>query len=124
MKKLLKFVFPLMFVTVVAAMPQEPAKKPSDALQVKIVRIQKHQSDLQVKAQAAQSQISTLTADYTQSNKELQDLVDEAYKEAGLKKEEYDLNPETLEFTKKVVPPPANNQNTSDPKASKDKKPK
>lgn len=106
MKKLLRFVVPFLFAVVVAAMPQTVQKVP-DALQLKIVRIQKHISDLQIRAQSAKAALDEAGNDYSKSSKDLGGLVDEAYKVAGLKKEEWDLNPETLEFTKKAGVPEA-----------------
>ena len=106
MKKLLLFSGLILFSVVAAALPQAPKAKPSVDVQLKIVKIQKHIADLQIRANAAQSALAAASQDYAQSSKDLADLVDQAYSNAGLKKEEYDLNPDTLEFTKKAAPEP------------------
>lgn len=114
--KVTKLAALFLFGVVAVALPQNPKPKPSDDLQLKIVRIQKHQLDLQVRANAAKSALDAASLDYQKSNKELGDLVDQAYKDAGLKKEEYDLDPDSLEFTKKAGLPAANTPPVADSK--------
>lgn len=94
----------VLFGLVAVALPQNPKLKVADDLQVKILRIQKHISDLQVRANAAQSALQSASQDYQKSSKDLGDLIDQACKDAGLKREECDVDTESLEITKKAVP--------------------
>lgn len=74
----------------------------SDTMQVKILKLQKHMSELQIQAGALQEAMAKAGQDYQKSSKDLIDLVDAIYKEAGLSKDDWSFSTETFEFTKKV----------------------
>jgi hypothetical protein len=82
------------------------SQKASDATQVKILRVQKHMTELQVQANALQDAMTKAGQDFAKSQKDLGDLVDGAYKEAGLSKTEWDFSVDTFEFSKKAAVKP------------------
>jgi septal ring factor EnvC (AmiA/AmiB activator) len=94
--------------------PQKEDKTPQKASlesQVKILQIQKTETQLSMRFNNCRQEMSTIPEAFQKLEKEKQDAVDAAIKEAGFKLEDEDLNVDTFEFIKKapvaVVPKPA-----------------
>lgn len=87
-------------------------------LQLKQKQLESQFLGLQQQVTSMQQQMTKLQGDYTEGGKALQDAIDAAYKDAKLDKKEWNLNLDTLEFTKMppAPPPPA-------PKPEEPKKP-
>jgi hypothetical protein len=81
------------------AVAQEKPKTAKEEVKVKILRAQVAQARIQAELSACQAR--NWQGDYAAFNKQLQDAVDEAFKDSGLDKKDYDLNMDTFEFMKK-----------------------
>ena len=91
--------------------PKEPSKevatpqKISLEAQVKILEIQMKESKLANQYNQCRTEMANIPEAFSKFEKEKQDAVDAAVKEKGFKVEDYDLNQDTFELTKKVSKP-------------------
>jgi|SRR5882724_1828934 len=98
MKKLAPFVLLLTLAVCVSA--DESHKLAADS-KVKIMEIQLKQERLGNQFAALQVQLQQVQATFQTSQKELQDAIDAAFKEAKLSKDEFNFDAQKYEFTKK-----------------------
>lgn len=75
-------------------------------LQLKQKQLESQFLGLQQQVTTMQQQMTKLQGDYTEGGMALQNAIDAAYKDAKLDKKEWNLNLDTLEFTKVPAPPP------------------
>lgn len=76
----------------------------SEALQLKITRIQNDQLAAQVEASSLQARLTQLSQQFASDSTQLADLQAQAFKEAKLSADDYTLDPKTLKFTAKPKP--------------------
>lgn len=86
------------------AQSSSPTPELSQELQLKITRIQNDQLAAQVEANQLQARLTQLSSQFTDDAKQLVDLQAQAFREAKLSPEAYDLDPKTLKFTPKPAP--------------------
>lgn len=82
----------------------QPQKAPSD-IQARILKLQLQATRIQSQFQACQQQ--DFQGQYNQVSAQMASIVGDALKDAKLEPKEWDLNLETFEFQKRVVPPVA-----------------
>lgn len=82
-----------------APKPAAIAPKLTDASHARIRDVQFKQAQLEARFSQLREQAAQLQAEYATTAKELNDSLDAAFKESGLKKEEWDLNLATLALT-------------------------
>lgn len=76
----------------------------SDSLQLKIVKLQNDQLQLQSQANQYQQALTGLSNQFAADGKQLGELEDQAFAEAKLSKEDYSIDPKTFKFTAKPKP--------------------
>ena len=83
-----------------------PAQNPKVSLETQnaILKVQLQQRAIQEDWKTCQAFIADAKEKAPGIDAQLQGLIKKAYADAGLKVEEYDLNPGTFEFTRRVVP--------------------
>lgn len=80
------------------ASPEPPVVAEIDQLRLKVLV-----QDLTIKQltyQQMQNQLQQLQTEFEQAQKNLQTIINEVYKKAGLKQEEYELDMQTFRFSK------------------------
>jgi septal ring factor EnvC (AmiA/AmiB activator) len=93
--------FLMVFVVAASlAVAADVEPKISDATHAKIRDIQLQQKSIEAQYLRTQQQLAALEKQYNETGTGLAKALDEAYKEAKAKPEEWSLNPETLQFTK------------------------
>jgi len=89
--------------------PQAPPTtepKVSDASHAKIRDIQLQQKGIEAQYLQTQQQLSKLEAQFNALGPQLNEALDAAYKEAGVKREDWSLDIQTLKFSKIEKKPP------------------
>lgn len=81
------------------------AKKAPSDIQARILKLQLQATRIQSQFQACQQQ--DFQGQYNQVSAQMASIVDEALRDAKLDKKDWDVNLETFEFQKRVVPPVA-----------------
>jgi septal ring factor EnvC (AmiA/AmiB activator) len=87
-----------LFASLAAAQATDP--KLSDTAHAKIRDVQLQQKNIENQYMQLQQQIVNLQAQFNGLNEQLKTETDAAYKEAGVKREEWTLDMATLKFTK------------------------
>lgn len=101
--------------------PEAPKKISNLETQVKILRLLRKQDQINGEYSKCTTEVIQLPQEFMKIEGEKQGLINEAYKAEGLKRDEYDLNIETFEFTKKLLPPqPPAPEKKPEPEKKKD----
>jgi hypothetical protein len=82
------------------AVAQAPEPKVSDATHAKIRDIQLQQKSIEAQYLQLQQQLDNMKGQYNALTPQLNEALDAAYKEAGVKREDYSLDIGTLKFSK------------------------
>lgn len=108
MRKVIAAVLFLLGVWLIAVglFAQDKPPQISAESRVAILKVQLHQKDLESRYLQAQQQMTAIQNEFTQTQTVLQAVIDAAYKEAKLDKKDWNLDVNTLEFTKVPPPPP------------------
>jgi hypothetical protein len=85
-------------VSLASAQATEP--KISDATHAKIRDLQLQQKTVETQYLQLQTQLKSLEGQYNSLGVQVTKAMDEAYKESGVKPEEWSLQPDTLKFVK------------------------
>ena len=100
--------FLLWFQTPAAKKDESAEKGPQKAslkAQVDILQVQKKETQLATQYNQCRTEMANIPDVFTKLENEKQGYVDAAFKESGLSKDDYDLNVETFEYTKKAPKP-------------------
>lgn len=95
----MRFLFAFLICTSLAV-AQAPDPKLSDATHAKIRDIQLQQENVKSQYLQTQQQLNKLEAQYNAMTPQLNEALDAAYKEAGVKREDWALDIQTLKFSK------------------------
>jgi hypothetical protein len=93
------------FASLASAQTTDP--KLSDAAHAKIRDLQLQQKDVQVQYLQMQQQLASLEKQFNALTTQLNDAVDAAYKEMGVKREDWPLDMTTLKLSKAEKKPEA-----------------
>lgn len=96
----MKFLLAFLICASLASAQTTTEPKLSDATHAKIRDIQLQQKDLESKYLQMQQQMENIKSQYNALAPQLNEALDAAYKEAGVKREDYSLDIGTLKFSK------------------------